>query len=56
MLTIFALLGVTFHHLVSIFEARESHLSDRVLLMVSFVRRQERCVGSEREMDAGKAV
>ena len=53
-LTVFALLRVAFHHLVTILEAREGHLSDRVLFVCRLVSRQERCIGSKREMDTGE--
>lgn len=55
MLTVFALLGVALHHLVTILEAREGHLSHRVLLMVGFVGREERRVCGEREMNTGES-
>jgi len=37
--------------LVTILEAREGHIGDRVLLVVSLVGRDERSVGGQREMN-----
>lgn len=42
------------HHLITILEARECHFSDRVLFMTGFSRRQQRGIGSQREMYARK--
>ena len=56
MLTVFTLLGVTLHHLVAILEARERHLSYRVLLMVGFVSREQRRVCGEGEMNPGETM
>jgi hypothetical protein len=56
MLTVFALLGIALHHLVTILEAREGHLSHRVLLMVGFVGREQRRVCGEGEMDSGETM
>lgn len=49
---VLALAGVALDHLVTRLEAGEGHLRDRVLLVASLVRRKERCVGGEREVNA----
>jgi hypothetical protein len=43
------------YHLVAVLEAREGHLSNRVLLVGGLLSRQQRSIGSEREMDTGEA-
>jgi len=55
-LTVFTLLGVALHHLVTILEAREGHLGHRILLMVGFVGGEERRVCGEREMNTGESM
>jgi hypothetical protein len=44
------------HHLVAVLEARERHLSDRVLLVVGLLSRQEGCIGGEGEVNTREAV
>jgi hypothetical protein len=44
------------HHLVAVLEARERHLSDRVLLVVGLLSRQEGRIGGEGEVDTREAV
>lgn len=56
LLTVFALTRVTLHHLVTRFEARESHVGNRVLFMVSLLRGDNGCEGGEREVDTGKTA
>ena len=54
-LTVLALAGIALDHLVSSLEAGECHLSDRVLLMRCLLLRDDRSVGSKREVNAGEA-
>jgi hypothetical protein len=44
------------HHLVAVLKARERHLSDRVLLVVGLLSRQEGRIGGEGEVDTREAV
>jgi hypothetical protein len=68
--TVFALFGIAFYlmenekgligpsgtnHLVSLLEARESHLRNRVLFMASFGSRQERGICRKREVNTREA-
>lgn len=54
--TVFAVFGVTFHHLIPALEARQSHIQNRVLLVARLLRRKERGIGSERKVDAGEST
>ena len=56
LLTVLALTGVALDHLVARLEAGEGHLRDRVLFVASLVRRKERGIGGEREVDTREAV
>ena len=49
---VLAVHGVALHHLVGSLEAGIGDFADRQLLMVSFLRRYNRGVGGQREMDA----
>jgi hypothetical protein len=49
--TVFALPGVTFNHLATGFEARESHVRNRVLLMVSLLGGDYRSKSGKREVN-----
>jgi len=48
---VFALPRITLHHLVARLEARESHISDIVLLVMGFLSRDDRGKGRKREVD-----
>lgn len=56
LLTIFAFSGVALDHLVAGFEARKSHVSDRVLLVVGLFRRDNGSEGRKREVNTGETV
>ncbi len=45
--------GITLDHLVGRFEAGVGDLGDGELFMVRLLGRDDRCVGREREVDAG---
>ena len=49
--TVFALSRITFDHLVACLEAREGHICNRVLLMVSLLSRNDGCKGGKREVN-----
>ena len=49
--TVFAFPGIALDHLVASLEARESHIRDRVLLMVSLLGGNDRSKGGKREVD-----
>ena len=53
-LTVFAFPGIALDHLVASLEARESHIRDRVLLMVSLLGGNDRSKGGKREVDTGE--
>ena len=44
------------YHLSAILEASKGHLCDSVLFVRRLLSREERCVGSQGEMDTGEAV
>ena len=52
--TVFAFPGIALDHLVASLEARESHIRDRVLLMVSLLGGNDRSKGGKREVDTGE--
>ena len=51
-LTVFSFSGVALDHLVASLEAREGHVSNRVLFVVSFLCRDNRSKGSKGEMNS----
>lgn len=53
--TVLALTRVTLDHLVSSLEAGEGHVNDRVLLMMSLLRGDDRRKGGKREVNAREA-
>ena len=53
-LTVFAFPGIALDHLVASLEARESHIRDRVLLMMSLLGGDDRSEGGKREVDTGE--
>jgi len=48
---VFTMTGIAFNHLVSWFEAGVGDFANSQLLVVSFLGRDDRCVGYQREMD-----
>uniref|UniRef100_A0A803JI81 Tubulin alpha 1c like, gene 2 n=1 Tax=Xenopus tropicalis TaxID=8364 RepID=A0A803JI81_XENTR len=50
---VFTMTGVTFHHLIGWLKASIGDLGYRELLMVSFLCRDNRGIGGQREMDTG---
>ena len=55
MLTVFALTRVALDHLVASLEAREGHVSDGVLLMVSLLGGDDGGEGGEGEVNTGES-
>jgi hypothetical protein len=53
--TVFSFTRITLNHLAASFEAREGHVGNRILLVVSFLRRDDRCKRGEREMNTREA-
>ena len=54
--TVFAFPGIALDHLVTGLEAGESHVRNRVLLMVSLLGRDDRGEGGEREVNTREAA
>ena len=54
--TVLALTGITLDHLVASLEAREGHINDRVLLVMSLLSGDDRGKGGKREVDTGEAM
>jgi len=50
---VFAMAWITFDHLIGRLKAGICYLSDRKLLMISFLRGDDRCIGHKREVDPG---
>ena len=50
---VFAMAWITFDHLIGRLKAGICYLSDRKLLMISFLRGDNWCIGHKREVDPG---